>query len=321
MHNYQLQNKFVLQATVTGTFQMKTWRDKAVPICNFTLFASGVIMHRKKEGVCVSRAKRAGVAFRSMLLLYFSHWVPWICLIQQSQLVYSHCGVMGTCELQWKEMWRWEAPSWRGRSLSFGALRARIKPISARVMMIWKEKKGFAEKQKKNPGCDIINTLERARTLSATSDISNRSAHSGAERASKSNDYMAKIIMWLVQLHTISPDCPLQSGWLIVFYTDLRISRGSQRWDKLRQHKETDILSGPRTAIVILWRCSGCQVGRGSNREKSVWGTLVGKNATWHFSKWTENLLVFERSCHPELYHRYSQFSSQDKRCWVIMLR
>lgn len=45
-------------------------------------------------------------------------------------------------------------------------------------------------------------------------------------KASKSNDYAAKITMRLVQLHTVSPPCPVQQrGWLIVFYTDLRIFR------------------------------------------------------------------------------------------------
>ena len=148
MHNYRLQNKFVLQATVTGTFQMKKRgeirpRQSAISLFFFCIRCYYAPLERR----CVSRADRAGVAFRSSLLLYFAHWVPWIRLIQQSQLVYSHCGVMGTCELQRKEMWRWEAPSWRGRPLSFGALRAHIQPISARVMIIWKEEKGLAEKQ------------------------------------------------------------------------------------------------------------------------------------------------------------------------------
>lgn len=46
----------------------------------------------------------------------------------------------------------------------------------------------------------------------------------GGGEASQSNDYTAKITMRLVQLHTVSPGCPAQQrGWLIVFYTDLRI--------------------------------------------------------------------------------------------------
>lgn len=45
-------------------------------------------------------------------------------------------------------------------------------------------------------------------------------------KASKSNDYAAKITMRLVQSHTVSPPCPVQQrGRLIVFYTDLRIFR------------------------------------------------------------------------------------------------
>lgn len=52
-------------------------------------------------------------------------------------------------------------------------------------------------------------------------------------KASKSNDYAAKITMRLVQLHTVTPHpptphppCPVQQrGRLIVFYTDLRIFR------------------------------------------------------------------------------------------------
>lgn len=83
-----------------------------------------------------------------------------------------------------------------------------------------------------------------------------------------------KITMWLVQLHTISPhhrpptrplDCLVQSGWLIVFYTDLRIFRQARVGGKLGQHKETDILSGPRGANVIRWHSVRA-------REVSHWG-------------------------------------------------
>lgn len=95
-------------------------------------------------------------------------------------------------------------------------------------------------------------------------------AHSGPRQASKSNDYTAKITMRLVQLHIKSPGRPVQSGRLIVFHTDLRIFREAQRWDELGQHNETDILSGPHTAKVILW---WCQVEKGSNGG-SVTGTL-----------------------------------------------
>lgn len=68
--------------------------------------------------------------------------------------------------------------------------------------------------------------------------------------------------------------------------------QGSQRRDKLGQHKETDILSGPSTAIVILWWCQGVR-SRKVQMERKCLRFTGGENATWHFSKWKVNCLCW----------------------------
>lgn len=52
--------------------------------------------------------------------------------------------------------------------------------------------------------------------------------------------------------------------------------QSSQRWDKLGQHKGTDILSGPRAAIVILGLCQSVRSITVKWKE-SVWGALAVK--------------------------------------------
>lgn len=145
----------------------------------------------------------------------------------------------------------------------------------SRCLQMIQQWTGFDEKQK--PWTWYCKHWLEFIHFSATSDISNRLAHSSRKPASKSNDYMAMITMWLVQLHTISPaaDCILH--WSEDF-------QGSQGWDKLGHDKETDILSGPWTAIVIVWwsqsvRSSKVQMERRCLRNNG------GENATWHLSK------------------------------------
>lgn len=49
--------------------------------------------------------------------------------------------------------------------------------------------------KKKNPGCERSENWKQSPDFPATLDISNCLAHSGPRRASKSNDYTAKITM------------------------------------------------------------------------------------------------------------------------------
>lgn len=69
MHNYQLQNKFILQAAVAGTFKMKTWWDKVVTA--FPAFASGVIMDFLER-----RAWGEEGGFAEAVLVYVSLGAP-----------------------------------------------------------------------------------------------------------------------------------------------------------------------------------------------------------------------------------------------------
>lgn len=194
----------------------------------------------RKKGV--SQKEQAAIACR-ITLLYFSHWVPYFCLIQQSKLVYSHCGAWVSCEGNlWITMERdvkvrevpsgcgWLFPLNHNKPESNNGDRVLHVHCAAHfqpewwIFQRWKEEQVqmFTNDATLNRLCwetqipDVAhNKAERIHQFSATSDISNRLAHSGRRQASKSNDYMAKITMSLVQLHTISPDCVVQSGgWL-----------------------------------------------------------------------------------------------------------
>lgn len=89
------------------------------------------------------------------------------------------------------------------------------------------------------------------------------------EAATNSNHYMAKITMWLVQLHTISPDWLVQSGWLIVFYTDLRISRAAREGINSGSTKRR---TSCQIQAQLLWACRGVKA---LGRERLKWRESV----------------------------------------------
>lgn len=88
-------------------------------------------------------------------------------------------------------------------------------------------------------------------------------------RASKSNDYTEKITMWLLQLHTISPEWLAQSGWWLCFtliwgfsgQPEMGINQGSTK---------------RRTSCQVRARLSGfCAGVRVSGWERFEWRESV----------------------------------------------
>lgn len=117
-----------------------------------------------------------------------------------------------------------------------------------------------------NPRCGSRNEHWREFIIFLPHQIfSNHLAHSEQRRASKSNDYMAKITMWPEQLYTVSPGRLLRSGWwLCVLHWSEDFQR-SQRWGgNLGQYKEMDILSrSSYWESVLVWNVTWwCQTER-----------------------------------------------------------
>lgn len=95
---------------------MKTWWDKGVPIYNISLFFIRRQYALLEKRVWSEQSRRALHAeARCYVFLTGCPGSAWISSPSWFILTVVHgCPTRGTWELQWKEMWRWEAPLWCG---------------------------------------------------------------------------------------------------------------------------------------------------------------------------------------------------------------